>query len=58
VEVSTPGVLKMALLSRLMHNEKIPEESASSSNDEELLRLAPQGPVFLTFLGGRASHFA
>jgi len=48
----------MALLSRLMHNEKIPEESASSSNDEELLRLAPQGPVFLTFLGGRASHFA
>jgi hypothetical protein len=42
----------MALLSRLMRNEKIPEESASSSNDEELLRLAPQDPVFLTFLGG------
>jgi hypothetical protein len=41
-----------------MRNEKIPEESASSSNDEELLRLAPQDPVFLTFLGGRASHFA
>jgi hypothetical protein len=48
----------MALLSRLMRNEKIPEESASSSNDEELLRLAPQDRVFLTFLGDRASHFA
>jgi len=48
-----PGVLKMALLSRLMRNEKIPEESASSSNDEKLLRLAPQDPDLFTRLAGR-----
>jgi hypothetical protein len=37
----------MALLSRLMRNEKIPEESASSSNDEELLVWHRKIPFFL-----------
>jgi hypothetical protein len=36
-----------------MRNEKIPEESASSSNDEKLLRLAPQDPDLFTRLAGR-----